>query len=232
MTEMATPYACTRLIEVDSTQDEARHRFDGTIPQLVIADRQRHGRGRLGRRWDQAPRALAVSLALRPDWPEPTWPRLTVVAGLAALDALPVGLELRWPNDLFRSGSKAGGILVEAADHVVVAGLGVNLWWPDPPADRIGLYHHDPGPEAASNLAESWARSLLSRLERGPDDWGRAEAEAATANIGHRVVLADGTEADAVGLDEDGSLIVHQDRRRWTVQSGPVTIDEGRDGEQ
>jgi BirA family biotin operon repressor/biotin-[acetyl-CoA-carboxylase] ligase len=141
---------------------------------------------------------------------------------------LPAGLSLRWPNDVYASGRKAGGILVEAADGVVVAGLGVNLWWPDPPADRIAVYHHDPGPDAAGHLARSWAESLLERLDRGPHDWGRLEAEAVTLTIGKPVTLADGTEADAVGLDEDGSLIVDDGTRRWTVQSGPVAVDERR----
>lgn len=238
---MATPYACTHLTEVDSTQDEARDRFGGT-PELVIADRQRQGRGRLGRHWDQAPRALAASLAFEPSWPETTWPRLTLVAGLAALDALPSQfghdspgpgrLGLSWPNDLYRDGRKVGGILVEAGDGVVVAGLGVNLWWPDPPPDRAGLYHKDPGPDAAMDLARAWATSLLGRLAKGPEEWGKEEAEAASVIIGQRVVLADGAEATAVGLDDDGSLVVEEEGRRWSVRSGPVSIDDGEIGEQ
>ena len=227
---MATPYACTHLTEVDSTQDEARERFAGT-PHLVIADRQIRGRGRLGRHWDQAPRALAASLAFRPSWPETAWPRLTLVAGLAALDALPDldgpdQLGLRWPNDLYRNGRKVGGILVEASGGVVVAGLGANLWWPDPPGDRVGLYHKDPGSDAALHLGQAWAQSLLTRLDRGPEDWGRSEAEAATVTIGAQVTLEDGTEARAIGLDSDGSLVVEDAEHRWTVSSGIVTVYE------
>jgi len=238
---MATPYACTHLTEVDSTQDEARDRFAGT-PQLVVADRQVRGRGRLGRHWDQAPRALAASLAFQPSWPESTWPRLTLLAGLAALDALPnrsdsggpsgEPLRLRWPNDLYCGDRKAGGILVEASSGVVVAGLGANLWWPDPPADRTGLYHKDPGPDAALHLGQAWAQSLLSRLGRSPEDWGRAEAEAATTTIGAHVTLSDGTVALAVGLDADGSLVVEDGDRRWSVRSGIVAVDDDRTGEQ
>lgn len=225
MTEMATPYACTHLIEVDSTQDEARARFDG-IPHLVVADRQQHGRGRLGRHWDQAPRALAASLAWQPSWPETTWPRLTLVAGLAGLDALPKPLGLRWPNDLYRNERKAGGILVEASEGLVVAGLGANLWWPEPPADRVGLYHKDPGPDAAVALAETWASALLQRLAADPEDWGRAEAIAASITIGRRVSLPDGGDATAVGIDDDGSLVVEEAGRRWSVRSGDVTVAE------
>lgn len=236
VTEMATPYACTHLTEVDSTQDEARNRFDGTA-QLVVADRQVRGRGRLGRHWDQAPRGLAVSLAFHLPWPESTWPRLTLVAGLAALDVLgdvsgSEALRLRWPNDLYRGSRKAGGILVEAAHEVVVAGLGVNLWWPDPPKDRVGLYHKDPGSEAVVHLGQAWAEALLERIGHGPEEWGRAEAEAATMTIGAPVTLADGTRAVALGIDADGALIVEDSQRRWSVQSGTVTVDEDPSGEQ
>lgn len=65
------------------------------------------------------------------------WPRLTLAAALAgctALEGLP-GLggraEVKWPNDIYLSGRKVAGILVEgtmdAAGGAVVIGCGFNL---------------------------------------------------------------------------------------------------------
>ncbi|MFQ6033983.1 MAG: hypothetical protein ACE5KR_03895, partial [Candidatus Bipolaricaulia bacterium] len=41
--------------EVDSTNDEAKRRLHGRRSVLVLAERQRRGRGRQGRRWESPP---------------------------------------------------------------------------------------------------------------------------------------------------------------------------------
>ena len=67
---------------------------------------------------------------LRPD--DPPAPSLSLVAGLALIEALDVAvpgqpLVLKWPNDLMLSGKKLAGILLERAGERVVLGFGVNL---------------------------------------------------------------------------------------------------------
>ena len=107
-------------------------------PLLVVAARQTAGRGRRGRAWEEAARALAATLAFRPAWPEEAWPRLTLAAGLAACRALGEAVRLEWPNDLVAGGVKVGGLLTEAAEGVVAVGLGVNLYWPEPTVAGAG----------------------------------------------------------------------------------------------
>src|SRR3990172_3607119 len=99
---MATPFTVVALEVVDSTQDEARHRFSGD-PLVVIAVAQRAGRGRTGTTWEAAPRAVAASLAWEPEWPESGLARLTPVAALAALALI-------------------GGGGPEGANHLIVGG--------------------------------------------------------------------------------------------------------------
>lgn len=109
---------------------------------VVVTDYQTHGKGRLGRSWTAPPgTSLLCSLFLRPDWPgdRATW--LTMMAGLAAIDAVTAVTDLspalKWPNDLmlYTVGTwrKTGGILLEAtlADdgrlrHAIV-GIGINV---------------------------------------------------------------------------------------------------------
>src|SRR5680860_1087300 len=100
---MATRYALITLDEATSTQDEARTRYRGG-PLLVVTGHQTAGRGRSGRRWENAPRAMAASCAFAPDWPRAAWPRLSLVAGLAARDVF--DFDLKWPNDLIADGRK------------------------------------------------------------------------------------------------------------------------------
>ncbi len=125
--------------EVESTNDEAaaladRGEAEGVI---VIAERQRHGRGRMGRRWE-SPRGLGLylSVILRPAIPPQNAPLLTLMGAVASAEAIErtTGLmtALKWPNDLLVHGRKVGGILGEmAADssgllHIVL-GIGINI---------------------------------------------------------------------------------------------------------
>ena len=167
---MATPYVTAHLGEVPSTQDEARDRF-AEIPVLVTAASQSAGRGRSNNEWWNAPRLVAASLAFEPSWPTANWPRLALVAGLAARDVLP-GLWLEWPNDLVVCDGKVGGILAEADAEAVTVGLGLNLFWPDAPDGVGAVYGADPGEDAATAIAEAWCESLLDRANADRDEWG------------------------------------------------------------
>ena len=195
-------------------------RFDGR-PVLVTAGRQEAGRGRSGGPWWQAPRAIAASLAFRPGWEEGSLPVLALVAGLAARDALDDAVALAWPNDLVATGGKAGGILLEASGGVVVAGLGVNLWWPAPPPETAAVYPDDPGAGQARALAASWAESLLRRTEDGPRDWGRDDYRAACVTLGREITWEPGGRGRADDIAADGALLV-------TTPAGPVVLRSGR----
>ena len=220
---MATPPLSIHLDEVGSTQDEARTRFEGD-PVLVTAARQTAGRGRSGASWENADRALAASLAFDPGWPVGALPRLTLVSGLAALEAIgpDVAMFLKWPNDVITPSGKAAGLLVEAGDGVVVAGMGVNLFWPDPPPGATALHDSDPGPAAAHRLAERWAQALLRRASAGPGSWGRDEYLARCATVGAEIAWEPDGSGRAVGVGPDGGLVVETGRGTVTLDSGAV----------
>ena len=218
---MDTPYVAIRLPSASSTQIEARARFEGA-PILVVADRQTHGRGRAGAAWVTADRALACSLAWEPDWDPASWPRIPLTAALAARDVLGDRVGLSWPNDLVVAGAKVGGILVESDGAVVTAGLGVNLWWPDPLPGAAALHASDPGGEAAGRLAAGWASSLLARVASAPDEWGHGEYVAASVTVGHEVTWEPDGEGRAVGIGHDGSLLVETAAGHTALNAGEV----------
>ncbi|MDE2484317.1 MAG: biotin--[acetyl-CoA-carboxylase] ligase, partial [candidate division NC10 bacterium] len=127
------------LQEVESTNDEAaalagRGEAEGTI---IIAERQRRGRGRMGRRWE-SPMGLGLylSVILKPAIPPQSAPVLTLMGAVAGAEAIErtTGLTtaLKWPNDLILHGRKVGGILGEMAVEgsrllYVVLGIGINV---------------------------------------------------------------------------------------------------------
>lgn len=199
--------------------EEARARFDGE-PILVTAATQTAGRGRSGRTWVHADRAVAASLAVMLDRAPDESTTVPLVAGLAAADVFDVSL--KWPNDLMRDGSKVGGILADATGEVIVVGLGVNLFWPRPVAGAGALLPEDPGSGAGSVLAERWAQAFLSRLSAGPHDWGRAEYEALCITIGREVTWEPDGGGTARGVDERGRLVVETPGGAALLDSGEV----------
>ncbi len=211
-----------RLDEVGSTQDEARTRFDGT-PVLVLAQRQNRGRGRHGRVWISATRSLAASLAFSPPWPADTWGRLSLVAGLAGSSVLPGAPRLKWPNDLVTGQGKVGGILVEASGGLVVAGIGANLHWPDPPEGSAALLDDDPGPDLGEEIGAAWSTEVLRRVESGPERWGRAEYVAVCTTLGRDITWEPEGQGRAFDIAEDGALLVETSRGVVSLVATEVT---------
>ena len=105
--------------------------------EIVVAESQEKGRGRLGRRWFSPPfRNLYLSVILRPKIPPHQAPLITLMAAVATAEAIEKtsGLHpmMKWPNDLLMKGRKLAGLLNEIHSetdrvHFVILGIGVNL---------------------------------------------------------------------------------------------------------
>ena len=210
---MATPYMTVEVPQVASTQEEARRQFDDSAvlrPVLLIAAQQLRGRGRRGREWWTAPRAMTASLAMSEPKLLESLESVPLILGLSVRDAIAsvcgVSAGLKWPNDLIVEQAKIGGLLVECAQSVVVAGVGVNLWWPDAPDGVAAIFDEDPGPDFARDLAHAWAVSFLAGVESGK--WNREAYMACCVTIGQDVEWEPGGAGTAVGIDDTGGLIV------------------------
>lgn len=216
---MATPYSLIIEEETASTQDDAREAFRGE-PVLVVAAGQSRGRGRGGTSWENAPRAVAASLAFSSGWPADRRPLVALLAGLAAARVLDVGL--KWPNDLMADGGKAGGVLVEGSDDLLVVGLGLNLWWPDPPEGFVGLHADDPGSGRGIRVAERWASELLSLVAGGWESWPRDEFRSRCVTVGREITWLPEGRGTAVDVAPDGSLVVETGGETVLLRSGAV----------
>ena len=105
--------------------------------EIVVADAQTKGRGRLNRVWQSPPGAnLYVSAILRPRIEPAKAPQITLMAGVAAAELLsgycPEGVSIKWPNDVLVRGKKACGILTEmkasaGAVDFIILGIGLNV---------------------------------------------------------------------------------------------------------
>jgi BirA family transcriptional regulator, biotin operon repressor / biotin---[acetyl-CoA-carboxylase] ligase len=93
-----------------------------TGPLWIMARRQTAGRGRADRQWLSVPGNLHASLLMELDCPPTAVPQLSLLAGVATLDAIRqaaagelAGLRLKWPNDILIGQAKCAGILVETS---------------------------------------------------------------------------------------------------------------------
>lgn len=139
----------------------------------LVADRQSAGRGRLGRRWLDAPGNFMGStlVALAPG--DPPAASLSFVAALAVYEAVlarlanPVRLRLKWPNDVELDGAKFCGILLEREGAHAVVGIGVNLATAPLVQGRStrSLAEHGPAPDRDA-FATALAAGFAAELDR------------------------------------------------------------------
>ncbi len=113
--------------EVDSTQDFARaENLDAG--DIVVAMRQRRGRGRLHRAWeDTGADGIAATCVLEMDEPARLSIQCAVAGARAIEDVIGRAVGIKWPNDLMLNDRKVGGILVEMIDDCALAGIGINV---------------------------------------------------------------------------------------------------------
>lgn len=200
----------------------------------VIAEEQTEGRGRTGARWHSAPGSGLWMSVLLPATPGPHLPLLVGLAGAEAIERVCPGLRPRieWPNDLTLSDRKVAGILCEGVGTHVVAGLGINTRIPtggfgadvDPRATALDA--EGCGPVDRAVLAGALLAALRGRMAHAGASLGVEERLALSrrdALEGRRVVTAQQGPGLALGIEEDGSLILErEDGRRVHVRAGRV----------
>ncbi|MGE0871851.1 MAG: biotin--[acetyl-CoA-carboxylase] ligase [Kofleriaceae bacterium] len=235
------------LAECESTNDEAARlaRAGARHGTVVIADRQRSGRGRNGRTWDSpSSLGLYLSAVIRPPLPLVDVPPMTLAIGIGVCDAVRAagapGM-LKWPNDVLVAGKKISGVLVEAQSQgsrveAVIVGIGVNVAGSS--ADLSpDLAHRAITLEQAAEAPidrEAFIATLLASVERWIDRYVAMGIETIIPAWHERMVpglsaqaQVDGTTltGQLAGLDLDGALLLRdQTGALHRVRSGDVEL--------
>jgi len=227
---------------LDSTNDHLHKMAENGAPEwtVVMADRQRSGRGRHGRDWWSPVGNLHVSILLKPEVSPTTLLRLPVIASLALVDAMGKAgstLSLKWPNDILLNGRKMAGILAESKieGHKVlwvVVGFGVNMVRtggsiPEDLQDRMAFVCELDESIVPGELA---ARITLCLKERSgamqEDRWNEAMDQWSQRAILHTPYIHrdGGREIEGVPLrlDESGGLVMETKAGEVTVYSGEL----------
>jgi BirA family biotin operon repressor/biotin-[acetyl-CoA-carboxylase] ligase len=235
---------------ISSTSDAclSRARDDAPDGLAILAEEQTAARGSRGRGWI-APRGnLYLSVLVRPrnaaeaggagQWA--LLAGLAFIEALAAFDAEPDLLALKWPNDVLRDGAKLGGVLVDAEmggaglDWLVI-GVGANLAVAPAVEGRrtaalMPQGDGSPPPIAVTTLfldrIRHW-RDVLAESGFGPvrDAWlGRAHPPGTAVTI--KDVRGD-RHGRFAGLSVQGELLLEIGEAVQAISTGDVLLGQG-----
>lgn len=237
------------LHDCPSTNGELKARLEaGTarVGDVLIANRQTAGRGRMDRAWVSPAGNIALSAA----WELPSHreraPLLSLTAGIAVVetvaDVAGIRSQLKWPNDVLISNRKVAGILCESvvAKNAAVIGIGVNLnstATDFPPELRDGIITVRDATGSATN-AEAFIVRLLENLRwrlfdattDAPTIIARTETLLAWRGRSVRITGGNGindADGDLVGLDRQGFLVLStDDGNTRCIAAGDLSLRE------
>jgi len=232
------------LDEVDSTNLEATRLYkkgslrDGLV---ILAKRQSAGRGRMERSWF-SDGCLTMTAVFEFKNECENISAVTLTVGVAIVSALSnlTGKRflLKYPNDIMYEGKKLGGILCEikiGESHFVIVGIGLNVFQKDFPDEIIStaVSLKQIGVEqSVASVSSTILNSLETEITLFKEKGFSAIKEKWLKNnctIGRDVVVeshSGKTEGIAVGIDDDGSLIMDTVNGRQKIMTGDFRLRE------
>ena len=243
-----TPFAkrIHHFFIIGSTNDVAMGLGQAGEPHgaIVLAEYQTAGRGRAGRVWvSEKSSGIHLTVLLRPPVSPVHAPMLTLLAGIAARDAVvdltSLPCDIRWPNDLILNGKKLGGVLTEMhaePDRVrfVVIGIGINVNHAKMPKElessatslRLETGRTHSRTELVIRLLRHFDRYYNLFLSQGSEPLVARFAEVSSFFQGKRVRITTPGESYSgvtAGLEPSGLLrVVREDGRTEPVLAGDV----------
>ena len=210
--------------EVSSTMDIAKDlaRKGCSDFTVVVAGRQKKGRGRLNRVWRSALGGLYFTIVLRPQMPVLFSSRVSFLASMTLARVLgemfDIEAKVKWPNDILVNELKISGMLTEMeaeADqlHYINIGIGINVnndpSLSEPKASSLKklLGRKISVKDLFSNYLEEFeAQMAKADFDKVISDW---KTFTTTLNRHVRIVTRRKvSEGIAVDVDDNGALVL------------------------
>lgn len=227
-----------RLGCVDSTNKYAlRELSELEHLDVVWAEEQTQGRGRLERTWlSPAGHNLYFSIVLKDRPPQQESGLITLLAALAVTQVLrkqALYPQISWPNDILIDKKKVCGILAEATSKAIIVGIGLNVHMPlellrtiDQPATALHLETSKPLDretllqEILQTFTEMYAQALRYGFSTFIQSW---QNELGIINKKVQVVLPHKIFTGIVtAITEDGGLVVMNEKAQEKIVCGDV----------
>ncbi len=237
----------TVLDVVDSTNITLEQMAENNAGEgtCVVAFEQRKGQGRFGRSF-YSPKGgnLYMSLLLRPknDFASDM---ITIAAAAATAGAIRnvfhIDTGIKWVNDIIYRGRKVCGIIAQAHNigtdgFYVVLGIGINIYASTVPEDIKDIYGSlfDDDKDKDENEKRDDAISLAKEIIRLFFGYYEEESSCRCIDDYRKDCIVTGdveyisgdvtVEAKAVGIADDGSIILEIDGKRTSYRDGEIRI--------
>ncbi|HJJ31714.1 MAG TPA: biotin--[acetyl-CoA-carboxylase] ligase [Methanocorpusculum sp.] len=201
------------------------------VGTAVIAETQTAGRGRLGRVF-YSPEQSGIYLTILLPAEHDTLLKITPFAGVAVCKTIESFSDehpqIKWVNDVYLRGKKVCGILSENIPQKSLAavGMGINLYpaeFPEELREIAGSVFTDTSADKNAFIG-TLIRNLTDRslFERTIHEYRRRSYVVGK----HIRYIENGVqhEADAVGIDDCGGLIIRENGSEKTLFSGEITL--------
>ncbi|KAF0153208.1 MAG: biotin/acetyl-CoA-carboxylase ligase [Ignavibacteria bacterium] len=230
--------------EVDSTNSMLLNsREFNTHGTVILAEHQKHGRGRKNREWySNSGQNLTFSILLKGEFNQEQVNLINLGAAISVAQALEnlfqLDVELKWPNDVLIHKKKICGILLESTSkgdklNRIVIGIGINVNQPNfpgkfdiPPTSVRKEFHVEVSREKLLSEILNNFETAIGLSENKPqkilDNW-RTRCKM----IGEKVKVVE--EANSrfgvfVDIDTDGFMILKVGDEIVKVHYGDVSL--------
>ncbi len=197
---------------------------------IIVADRQTKGKGRLGRKWYSPKGGLYLSVILRPDIPFLRVSLVTIFSAVSVcsvLRRLGINAWIKWPNDIMVANKKICGILVEmdsTIDRVkfIITGIGINNKVNKSDLVHIATSIYEETAQLISNkdllrfLSEELDKNYAIFLKQNYT-YFTDKLKAMSRMINKNVILKVNSKehkGKVKGFDDDGSLVMEINKKK------------------
>lgn len=230
---------------IDSTNNEAKRILEAeelSSPLVLVAKSQTAGRGRQGKTFfSPSDTGIYMTVAIPAFCPITGQVGITTASAAVVAQAIEeecrVTPSIKWVNDIYLNGGKCCGILAEAVNDYdrqimkyAVIGVGINLEtreYPEELKDIATGILDSADSELRSRLIKRVAEGLVGVVTQ-KDRSGYREYYISRSNvIGHDITYTQNgilRTAHAVGIDEEGGLIIEDEEGRKVLNSGEISV--------
>lgn len=211
--------------KIPSTQDAAHELvMSGRASDCtaVVALAQSAGRGRYRRKWVSHHGNVYASFIYACDTRDARLAYSMAVAVAETVAEFGVAPQIKWPNDVLIDGKKVSGILIEYSGDFVIVGIGINVKTnPTVTGNKT---------TKLENYTNASVTDVMTVLMRNLDTWRSADFRRVRERwlelvVGlNKYVMYRGNQAELIGINENGALILRRDTRYFLVYGDEITM--------
>ena len=205
--------------KIDSTNNFAKTLTDVSVPQLIVAQQQTAGRGRLGRSfYSPEGKGIYMTLAFSPDFGLDQAMLITAMSAVAVCRAIEkvTGLnpKIKWVNDIYLNDKKICGILTEAETNFetgqiqkIIVGIGMNCFeddnMPEDVKDRATYMENPPKTFERADLIVAVTDEFFGLLENFNRVQMIREYKTRSFILGEQILIFNPAVARSIGRLDD-----------------------------